>query len=172
MSNSSKVIMSNTTSESEGEDSPRTAAASSLAAVCKTCSWCKAYRPLAPNKTYCQSCSEKMFRECSRCHQPYPESKYFENGNRRCNSCQKKYLKEKEKRLQKQQQVIVQEQRRQPATLPSSAVKPRAAFKRPANVLGDDDESDLEDDEKLLVMSGKQRLVLNRGKKNNVIFIV
>jgi len=65
----------------------------------KSCSWCKCPALLVEGKSYCQTCEEKMYKECSRCHLPYPDAKHFKTGQARCNSCQKKYEKEREKRL-------------------------------------------------------------------------
>ena len=76
--------------DSDSEDIPK-----------KRCNWCNQNTKLAPNKPYCKACSIKIFRECKRCHKPYPEEKYFEKNENRCNSCQEKYLREREKRLQK-----------------------------------------------------------------------
>ena len=79
----------------------------------KTCNWCKAYTLLVPTKSYCLPCQGKMFRECSRCHFPFPDSKYFTGENRRCVACHKKYLKEKERRKQKQTTTDQQQQQQQ-----------------------------------------------------------
>ena len=63
------------------------------------CVWCKGRKPLVTNAKYCQDCYNKRYRLCSRCKVPYPEAKYFdESGSNRCNSCHRKYLKEREKR--------------------------------------------------------------------------
>ena len=35
------------------------------------------------------------YKECVRCHRPFPSDKYFQLSDIRCNSCTKKYLKEK-----------------------------------------------------------------------------
>ena len=76
--------------ESDIDDTPK-----------KKCNWCNTKTKLAPNKPYCYRCNEGLYRECSRCHRPYPSEKYFEKNDTRCNSCQEKYLREKEKRQQK-----------------------------------------------------------------------
>lgn len=65
------------------------------------CSWCKQVSSLLPNKSYCVGCKSNMFRECVRCHLPFPDEKYFQAGGNRCNSCQKKYEKERGRRQQK-----------------------------------------------------------------------
>ena len=64
----------------------------------KTCAWCKEYTKLKTGKSYCNDCSAKMYRECSRCHLPYPEAKYFARDSNRCNACQLKLEKERAKR--------------------------------------------------------------------------
>ena len=69
--------------------------------LAKTCAWCKNCKSLLSGKLYCSDCSVKMYKECSHCHLPYPEMKYFKLDKQRCNTCQRKYLIEKEKRLQK-----------------------------------------------------------------------
>lgn len=171
------------------------AGTSAATPVCKTCSWCKAYRPLVSDKTYCHACADKMFRECARCHQPFPDSKYFEDDNRRCNSCHKKYLREREKRILKQQQQIsqlqkriVQERRPEPSSPPP--VKPKACaagVKRAlstnrvdewesgdATVDAAKDEEVDDDAGDIVVMGGKRRLVLSRrsGRRNNNVFFI
>lgn len=64
-----------------------------------TCSWCKNFEELLSGAKYCRSCHEKSYRVCSRCKLPYPDKKFFtESGDgKRCNSCQRKYIKEREK---------------------------------------------------------------------------
>jgi hypothetical protein len=67
----------------------------------KRCNFCNRNTILADQKPYCTKCGEKCFRECSRCHKPYPSEKYFAKNDRRCNSCQDKFVREKLKREQK-----------------------------------------------------------------------
>ncbi|XP_074651575.1 uncharacterized protein LOC141906232 [Tubulanus polymorphus] len=74
--------------------------------ISKPCLWCNRYVELVEGKQYCKTCEEKMFRECSRCHKPYPDKHCFELDESRCNSCQNKYNKEKEKRKLKQAALI------------------------------------------------------------------
>ena len=62
------------------------------------CNYCGDETDLVPDKKFCFSCEEKMYRECVRCHLPYNNQYYFLNDKNRCNKCQKIYLKEKEKR--------------------------------------------------------------------------
>ena len=67
----------------------------------KRCNWCNRISPLIDQKPYCAKCSEKLYKECTRCHRPFPSDKYFVKNDKRCNSCQEKYLREKFKREQK-----------------------------------------------------------------------
>jgi len=67
----------------------------------KKCNYCNKYQELVSKKPYCGRCENDMFRECGRCHKPYPDSKYFQLDSVRCNWCHPKYLKEKEKREKK-----------------------------------------------------------------------
>lgn len=151
----------------------------STSSTSKTCSWCKNFRLLLPNKSYCQSCFEKMHRECSRCHLPFPQSKYFQEGNRRCNSCHKKYLKEKEKRIQRQNQQQKQQTAATTSLSSSSSPpveKPRTGTKRPAAAssrgIEEENDNDEKDEEKMFVMKGGQRVVWKKDGKCNVIVIV
>ena len=64
------------------------------------CNWC--FKNLLNNgqkKPYCHSCANKCIRECIRCHRPFDSLKYFTDNAERCNSCQKKYIKESNKTL-------------------------------------------------------------------------
>lgn len=70
----------------------------------KTCVWCNCYGALIPTKPYCKACQQQMVRECRRCKKPYNSLRFFVKDDARCNSCQTKYLKERQKRLEKQQQ--------------------------------------------------------------------
>jgi hypothetical protein len=79
-------------------DSDQSSIIHSFEANIKPCSWCKQLGTLERNKSYCEHCSAVMFRECIRCKLPYPDKKYFEKNDVRCNTCQLKYLKEKERR--------------------------------------------------------------------------
>lgn len=71
---------------------------SSFQEVSKTCVWCKEYTKLKHGKQYCTVCASKMYKECTRCHLPYPEAKYFLRDANRCNACQQKLEKERAKR--------------------------------------------------------------------------
>lgn len=115
----------------------------------KVCIWCQEYKSLAKQKPYCLECMTKMYRECARCRKPYPHAKYFDGDDRRCLTCQKKYVKERQKRLEKLQQ-------QQPAAATQAAAStsmPLAESRRPVDlfdrkrkrdviyVQSDDDES-------------------------------
>ena len=67
----------------------------------KKCNFCLQNGNLMKNKPFCHKCAKKCFRECTRCHKPYDHEKYFELNEVRCNNCQRKYMKEREKREQK-----------------------------------------------------------------------
>jgi hypothetical protein len=94
------MMSSNTDSASDSES-----VLTSFSKVKKNCNWCKEYKPLYDGKPYCKDCAVKMYRECSRCHLPYPEEKSFTSNDRRCNSCQNKFLKEKERREKRNVEV-------------------------------------------------------------------
>lgn len=67
------------------------------------CCWCgKNTTPLIKDRKYCLDCDEKKFKECIRCKRPFPDSKYFADINSlRCNTCTKRYEKEKQRRKTK-----------------------------------------------------------------------
>lgn len=64
----------------------------------KICCWCKTNTSLVENKKFCQLCKDRAYSICKRCGFPYDNKTYFELDESRCNSCQRKYIKEKEKR--------------------------------------------------------------------------
>lgn len=66
--------------------------------IVKACIWCGESNPLENNKNYCVACAEKCFRECCRCHKPYPNKRFFRYNDSRCNACQQKLLAERKKR--------------------------------------------------------------------------
>ena len=53
---------------------------------------------LAENKPYCPDCASNCKRECTVCHKPYPNLKFYENHSKRCNSCQSRYVVAKTKK--------------------------------------------------------------------------
>ena len=69
----------------------------------KACNWCQRCVPLVNAKPYCKKCHNAAYKECVRCHRPLPDEKYFteDEQQRRCNSCQRKYLLERNRRLAK-----------------------------------------------------------------------
>jgi hypothetical protein len=60
----------------------------------KICNWCTENFDFKL-KPYCNKCKQHMYKECIRCHRPLNDIKYFTLNNKRCNACQRKYLKEK-----------------------------------------------------------------------------
>ena len=64
----------------------------------KICCWCKANTSLVENKKFSQLCKDRAYSICKRCKFPFDNESYFQLDQDRCNSCQKKYIKEKEKR--------------------------------------------------------------------------
>ena len=53
---------------------------------------------LAENKPYCPDCTSNCKRECTVCHKPYPNLKFYEKHSKRCNSCQSRYVVAKTKK--------------------------------------------------------------------------
>ena len=53
---------------------------------------------LADNKPYCPDCASNCKRECTVCHKPYPNLKFYEKHSKRCNSCQSRYVVAKTKK--------------------------------------------------------------------------
>lgn len=68
------------------------------------CCWCRRFVALLPKQKHCKECDAKAFRLCARCKYPYPDAKYFKLNANRCDSCQRKYLKEKQRREAKQKE--------------------------------------------------------------------
>ena len=53
------------------------------------CNWCGTIEvKLAENKPYCLDCACNCKREYTVCHKLYPNLKFYEKHNKRCNSCQ------------------------------------------------------------------------------------
>ena len=52
---------------------------------------------LAENKPYCPDYASNCKRECTVCHKPYPNLKFYEKHSKRCNSCQSCYVVAKTK---------------------------------------------------------------------------
>ena len=64
------------------------------------CNWCGTTEvKLAENKPYCPDCASNCKRECTVCHKPYPNLKFYEKHSKRCNSCQSHYVVAKTKKL-------------------------------------------------------------------------
>ena len=53
---------------------------------------------LAENKPYCPDCASNCKRECTVCHKPYPNLKFYEKHSKNCNSCQSHYIVAKTKK--------------------------------------------------------------------------
>ena len=63
------------------------------------CNWCGTTEvKLAENKPYCPDCASNCKRECTVCHKPYPNLKFYEKHSKRCNSCQSCYVVVKTKK--------------------------------------------------------------------------
>ena len=57
------------------------------------CNWCGTTEVKLPeNKPYCPGCTSNCKRECTICHKPYPNFKFYEKHSKRCNSCQSHYI--------------------------------------------------------------------------------
>lgn len=64
----------------------------------KVCNWCTKLTKLAKGKKSCNECISQSYRTCRRCQKPYDSKDYFQLDEKRCNACQRKYLKEKQTR--------------------------------------------------------------------------
>ena len=63
------------------------------------CNWCGTTEvKLAENKPYCPDCASNCKRECTVCHKPYPNLKFYEKHSKRYNSCQSHYVVAKTKK--------------------------------------------------------------------------
>ena len=63
------------------------------------CNWCGTIEvKLAENKPYCPDCASNCKRECTLCHKPYPNLKFYEKHSKRRNSCQSRNLVAKTKK--------------------------------------------------------------------------
>ena len=52
------------------------------------CNWCGTTEvKLEENKPYCPDCASNCKRECTVCHKPYANLKFYEKHSKRCNSC-------------------------------------------------------------------------------------
>ena len=57
------------------------------------CNWCGTTEvELAENKPYCPDCTSNCKRECTVCHKPYPNLKFYVKHSKRCNYCQSHYI--------------------------------------------------------------------------------
>ena len=63
------------------------------------CNWCGTTEvKLAENKPYCLDCTSNYKKECTVCHKPYPNLKFYKKHSKRCNSCQSRYVVAKPKK--------------------------------------------------------------------------
>ena len=63
------------------------------------CNWCGTTEvKLAENKPYCPDWASNCKRECTVCHKPYPNLKFYKKHSKRCNSCQSHYVVAKTKK--------------------------------------------------------------------------
>ena len=63
------------------------------------CNWCGEKNVVFfKDKPYCTDCADSLRKECSACHKPYPDLKYFKLSLNHCNSCQRKMDKSKIKK--------------------------------------------------------------------------
>ena len=76
----------------------------------KTCNWCGSVFHDEREKPYCTDCEAKCCNECVTCHKPYPSQKFFNLSETRCDSCQKRHDRAKEKRKMKQQAEVDDDQ--------------------------------------------------------------
>jgi hypothetical protein len=86
------------------------------------CNWCgcgKSGDEMMVSKEYCLDCYQKCARECITCHKPYPSLKFFVKNEKRCNSCQTRYLNQKVKK--QNEKVIKGEHHSSPITVSSSS---------------------------------------------------
>ena len=57
----------------------------------KKCNWC--YKEFLEDridlerKPYCCTCQKRCYRECARCHKPYPDLHLFNRSEKKCDSC-------------------------------------------------------------------------------------
>ena len=97
--------------------------------ISKQCGWCKNTKPMKPTSKYCLECYVASYRICSRCKIPYPDAKYFsESQSARCNSCHKKYLKDREARESREKRRLQQQQ--QPSTASSATTSSAKGLER------------------------------------------
>ena len=62
------------------------------------CNWGTTEVKLAENNPYCPDCASNCKRECTVCHKPYPNLKFYKKHSKRCNSCQSHYIVAKTKK--------------------------------------------------------------------------
>lgn len=76
-------------------------------AALQKCNWCnhvyiKKHGDQS-NKYYCKLCASKCYKECRRCHKPFPSLRYFNSATSvHCKACWKVKKKQEEKYKEKQ----------------------------------------------------------------------
>ncbi len=64
------------------------------------CNWCGNQFSPTSKKRFCEKCASRCFKECSRCHRPFPEAKFFlDEKSKRCKACEKILKSARDKRL-------------------------------------------------------------------------
>ena len=56
----------------------------------KLCNWCF---KIKSEYYFCNNCAKQCYQECTLCHRPFNNKKYFLFNEKHCNSCVKKYKK-------------------------------------------------------------------------------
>lgn len=84
----------------------------SFQGVIKSCIWCKKHSLLKHGKQYCLHCETNMYKECSKCHLPYSNAKYFTNAinKHQCNSCHRKYTEAIENKKKSKIELLARNQ--------------------------------------------------------------
>lgn len=72
------------------------------------CIWCGRFTTLLKNHKHCVECDKNKYAVCRRCSKPYTSAKYFTLDSERCDSCHRKYLKEKTRREEKKRQKLAE----------------------------------------------------------------
>lgn len=83
------------------------------------CNWCNRTVKILPGYKHCHDCHEKAYRICVRCRRPLSDKSYFALHDKRCNACQKSYLRQKRIREEKKSKL----QKNCPKTLTRMDVK-------------------------------------------------
>lgn len=143
----------------------------------KSCAWCKETKVLMNNAKYCRDCFLKSYKVCVRCKLPFPDAKHFkESEGDRCNACHRKYLKEREKRMQKvtseqPRSIDKQQQSKRPspsdASTSSSAIT-KSKMRKLLNTITVSSDSDNSGDETAKAVKAAQK----KSKGKNILVFV